>query len=208
MSTISPPPLDDRLPDALPVETAPPPAGFDSSQLILRLFLVSLSMAFGAVLAFYFIMRSRISPWPPPGTPALPRGLWLSTVLIVASSFTMHAAVRAVRQDRQTALRFAALSTLVLALGFLVSQTFNWVLAVAAKMPPGLNMFAITFYLLTGLHALHIAAGLIPLGIVTVRAFLGRYTSAHSAGVRQCATFWHFVDVVWLVIFAALQLGR
>lgn len=189
------------------MEAAPSP-GLASGPLIMRLFLVSLSMAFGAVLMFYFVMRARAPIWPPPGTPALPLGLWLSTTIILASSVTMHVAVRGARRDRQTMLCAAMLATLLLAVAFLVSQTVNWLLAVAAKMPPGASMFAITFYLLTGLHALHIAAGLVPLSVVTVRAFRGRYSPASSAGVALCATFWHFVDVIWVIIFSVLQLSQ
>ena len=77
---------------------------------------------------------------------------------------------------------------------------------------------AVCFYLLTGAHGLHIIAGLVPLHIVLFRAFLGRYTAPKSAsgdaspprapdGVRDCARFWHFLAIVWLVMFAVLKLG-
>ena len=179
----------------------------DTGRLIMGLFLASLGMGFGALLVFYFILRARAAVWPPPGTPRLPTALWLSTVLILASSGTMQAAVRSIRHGRQAAFRTAVVATILLALGFVASQIVNWGLAVAARMPPDLNMFSITFYLLTGLHGLHVLGGLVPLTIVAARSFRGRYTPENHLGVRFCAWYWHFVDVIWLVVFASLLLA-
>lgn len=190
-----------------PAPDGQPPADHrivDAGRLIMGLFLASLAMGLGAILVFYFVMRAQAEVWPPPGTPRLPTALWLSTALIIASSGTMHWAIHSVRRDRQRTLRFALLATLLLALGFVASQILNWLLAIAARMPPGLNMFAVTFYLLTGLHGLHVVGGLVPLGIVTARSYAGRYTRDDHRGVTYCAWYWHFVDVVWLIMFAAL----
>ena len=192
---------------AEPTTPAEHAARVSAERIIMPLFLASLSMGFAVVLLLYFIMRARAPAWPPPGTPPLPAGLWLSTAFIVCSSLTMHWALRSARAGRPVALRAATLATLLLAVGFLASQTVNWLLALAAKMPPGLNMYALTFYLLTGLHAAHVTAGLVPLTWVTVKSFRGRYTPATSSGVRLCAVFWHFVDVVWLILFGTLMLA-
>lgn len=170
----------------------------------MALFLASLAMGLGAVIVFYIIMWQRAPVWPPPGTPSLPRGLWLSTALLLAASGTLHAALRSVRRNQRFALRTWLAFTLVLAIGFLVSQIASWGVAVAAHMPPGLNMFAITFYLLTGLHGLHIIGGLVPLLIVNVRASRGRYSPTDHAGLTYCALYWHFLDIVWLVMFGLL----
>jgi cytochrome c oxidase subunit 3 len=176
--------------------------------LIMVLLLASLAMGLGALLVFYFTMRSRAEVWPPPGSPPLPRGLWLSTALLLASSGTMHAAWRGIRRGQLGTLRGMMIATTVLAIAFLVNQVVNWGVAVAAHLPPGLNMYAITFYLLTGLHGLHVLGGLVPLGLVTGRALARRYTAANCAGVGYCALYWHFVDGVWLVLFGALVIGQ
>jgi len=183
------------------------PAGLSAGRLIMLLFLASLGMGFAAVLVFYFVMRSRATAWPPPGTPPLPAGLWLSTVLLIGTSASLLVARHSLRQERAPAAARALLIALLAGLAFLFSQIANWWLAWAANLPPGRNMFSITFYLLTGLHAAHIIGGLVPLAVVTARALRGRYSAAHHAGVTYCAMYWHFLDAVWLVIFAALLLS-
>lgn len=175
--------------------------------LIMGLFLASLGMGFGALVAAFFIFRAQAEVWPPPGTPALPPYLWISTGTILASSVTVQMALRAVRRSELTASRWWLLATLLLALVFLGSQAYNWHLAVGRDLPPNRNIFAVLFYLLTGLHAAHIAGGLVPLLIVNVKAHLGRYTAANHAGLRYCAMYWHFVDVVWVVLFGLLMWG-
>lgn len=193
--------------------------------LIVGLLLGSLGMGFGAVIALYFALRARTDVWPPPGAPHLPTGLWLSTALVLAASGTMFAAVRAARTGQAAGLRAALAGTLLLALAFLVSQVVNWGVGFAARLPaattapvpeglppgaapPSARLYAVLFYLLTGLHAVHIVGGLVPLGIVLRRALRGTYTPARHGGVRLCALYWHFVAVVWLVVFGVLWLTQ
>ena len=67
-------------------------------------------------------------------------------------------------------------------------------------------MFYFLFYFLTGLHAAHVIGGMVALAIVTANAFRGRYTATRAAGVGHCAAYWHFLDVVWLVMVAVIAL--
>jgi cytochrome c oxidase subunit 3 len=166
--------------------------------------LASLGMGFGALLVFYLIMGMRAAQWPPAGTPELPDALWISTFVLLASSGTMHWALRSVKRGRQRSVCIALSGTALLAVAFLASQTANWFVLAALNMPASLNMFAACFYLLTGLHGLHVLGGLVPLGITLVKAFRRRYTADSHAGLRYCAVFWHFLDVTWIVMFAAL----
>ncbi|RPJ46772.1 MAG: heme-copper oxidase subunit III, partial [Candidatus Latescibacterota bacterium] len=75
----------------------------------------------------------------------------------------------------------------------------------AADAPSGL--FGFTFYMLTGLHAAHVIGGLGALALTAARAGQGRYTPESRAGVDACAVYWHFLDVVWIVLFAVLWIG-
>ncbi len=195
--------------DATPLSAIPvPEPGLGAGWMLMGLLIASLGMGLAALLVFYFVMWARADTWPPPGTPTLPWGLWLSTAVILASSVTIQWAVYAARRDRQRALRTATLSSLLLAFGFVGSQIWSWLLAYAAQMPPDLNMYAVTFYLLTGLHGLHVVGGLAPLLIVTTKAFRGRYGPQNHAGVDYVAAYWHFVDVVWLAMFVSLLVGQ
>ncbi len=176
----------------------------------MRLFLLSLGVLFGASVIGYVAIRV-LAIGHALELPGLPPGLWLSTLLLVVSSVTMQMGLAAVRQGRPRRLRQALTATAVLGLGFLVVQTACW-LAWAAPMQEALGaterMFLLkAFYVLTGLHALHVIGGLVPLTVVTSRAWAGRYTSQNHDGVVYTAMYWHFLDAVWLVLFATLMIG-
>lgn len=170
-------------------------------------FLASLTVLFLASLVGYVVVRVRADVWPPPGSAPLPPGLWVSTAVILACSAAAHAAVAGIRKGNQIRLLVGLLATAALGVAFLMLQAFNWVQLTAADVRPDRDLYGFTFYMLTGLHAAHVIGGLIPLGITLVKAYLGKYTWASYAGVQRVAAYWHFLDVVWLVLFAVLLIG-
>ncbi len=170
----------------------------------MRVFLGSLAVLFVASILGYALTRSRAATWPPPGVPDLPSGLWFSTAVIVACSGTIHMALRAVRMGERSACSRWLGATLGLGLLFLGAQAVNWFGLVAAEFTPKTNLYAFLFYMLTGLHAAHVVGGLVPLGIVTGKSLAGRYGSGWHPGVTYMAMYWHFLDVVWLVLFMVL----
>ncbi|MGD1148674.1 MAG: heme-copper oxidase subunit III [Thermoanaerobaculaceae bacterium] len=184
---------------------APAPIGV--GLLGMKLLILALSMLFVSSIIGYLVIRSRAAAWPPPGMPQLPSALWVSTLIIVISSFTVQAAVRATRGDRQAALRTGMLLTTLLGVAFLVSQTLNWFALVAANLTARTNLYGFTFYMLTGLHAAHVVGGLIPLAVVTARAWAGRYSAAAHAGVAYTAVYWHFLTAVWVIMFGILVIA-
>jgi cytochrome c oxidase subunit 3 len=183
------------------------PAPIDAGRLGMKILVLALSMLFGASILGYLVIRSRAPAWPPPGMPRLPGTLWISTLIIVVSSVTMQWAVRTARADRPRRLRAAMLATTVLAVAFLVSQTLNWFTLAAGSLTAATNLYGFTFYVLTGLHAAHVIGGVIPLAVVTSRSWQGRYSATFHPGVEYCAIYWHFLAVVWLVMFALLELA-
>jgi cytochrome c oxidase subunit III len=196
MTTPAVPPRDSRS------APAPLPLG----RLGMRLLLLALGMLFAATLTGYLAIRGEAQMWPPPGVPRLPATLWISTLLIVLSSVTVRWAVRSIRRGEQAPLRLGLLLTLLLGVAFLVSQSVNWFSLVAAHFTVRTNLYGFLFYLLTGLHAAHVLGGLAPLGFVTVRAWRGGYTADVHVGVEYVASYWHFLDGVWVVLFAVLTL--
>src|SRR5262245_31376551 len=188
---------------------------FLAGQVGMKIFLVSLGMLFGATLIGFIVMRARLGSldqWPT-DLPPLPRGLWLSTLTLLVSSATMQWAVRGVRAGNTGQLRLGMVATLTLACVFLAIQSecwLTWMHTVTARWGESAEYrFALTsFYILTVLHALHVIGGLIPMVIVTRNAFRGGvYTSSFYPGVQYCAMYWHFLDAVWLVLFATLMIG-
>ncbi len=185
------------------------PGSISMGTLGMILFLMALTMLFGSTIFGYLYLRSQFDTWPPPQSPPLPGGLWLSTVLILATSVTIQWALHSVRWERPRALRIALVATGILGVLFLVSQAVNWYPLMQVVLPPGHKalVFTSTFYMLTGTHALHVIGGLIVLAVVTFKAYRGAYSSAYHPGVRYSAMYWHFLDAVWLIMFALLYLS-
>ncbi len=186
-------------------------AQFSAGTLGLWFFLAALAVLFASTVLGYWVLRLSAGRDATIGLPALPNGLWFSTVILLASSGTMHWAILSIRNDRARQLQLGLLTTTVLGVLFLALQTRCWVLwaaPLAAALSESQTRFILTgFYVLTGTHALHVIGGLIPLTIVTLRAAHGRYSPSYYPGVRYCAMYWHFLDLVWLVLFATLLLG-
>ena len=169
--------------------------------------LISLSILFVSSMLGYAYVRWHAAEWPPPGMPALPKTLWLSTAIILGCSFSIHRAVVTIRRDDQKGMQRSLAITFVLGCLFLLMQIFNYLSLAAMNLTAKTNLYGFTFYMMTFLHAVHVIGGLIPLGIVTRRAHLGRYSSFFHPGIRYQAMYWHFLDLIWVVIFLVLMLG-
>lgn len=174
------------------------------------LFLIMLAMLFGATILGYLVVRVNadpMEPFVPDDAPALPHLLLVSTVALLVSSYTMHRTVRAVRRGVQSAAARMAAATLLLAIAFLLLQAWAWLDLWRQNVRIDDGLYAWTFYVLTALHALHVIGGLVPLCVVCWRAARGRYSPQHPEGVMYCAMYWHFLDAVWLLLYATLWLG-
>ncbi len=176
-------------------------------QLGMLLFLTSLAILFVASLAAYWITRTNHVQWNQIEV-GLPWGLPLSTLCIASVSGGLEWARRAVSRNQQTNLQRGLWIAFAAAAGFLVTQVFNWrdvhQLNVEAHSR-ALSMF--TFYMLTGLHALHVLGGFVPLSLVLYRAKQREYSSSRYEGVKLCTQYWHFLGVVWLILLVALVLA-
>jgi cytochrome c oxidase subunit 3 len=170
----------------------------------MRLFLLSLSVLFAASIVGILVIRMRAAVWPPEGAPPVPAGLWLSTLLILASSATMGLAQKSAAREQLAGSFRYLLATDFLALLFLVNQTANWARMLAVPLATKAGLFVFAFLLLTGLHALHVLGGLGALALTTARA---RKRSLTGGMLAATATYWHFLTVVWLVLFAVLELA-
>ena len=189
-----------------------PIARFLAGRFGVGLFLISLGMLFAAMLFGFLVIRIQNHDAWPNDLPGLPSLLWVSTVILMLSSVTMQGAVRAARGGQRSRLRTHMTLTLILALSFLALQSLcwhAWFSVVTERWNESAEYrFALTnFYILTGLHALHVVGGLVPISLVTRRALGRGYTPDDCAGVTYCAMYWHCLDVVWLILFATLLIG-
>ncbi len=177
----------------------------------MRLFLLSLGVLFGAAVIGYVSIRV-LAVHAPLDLPPLPGGLWFSTLLMVGSSVSIQHAVTAARHGRPGALRMGLSVTVALGVGFLFVQAICWAAwagPMRASLAQSEQRFLLTaFYVLTGMHALHVVGGLVPLAVITARAWAEPLTATDRPGVIYTAMYWHFLDGVWLVLFVTLLIGQ
>jgi cytochrome c oxidase subunit III len=183
---------------------APSPAHHDARLFGLATFLVADGMTFAGFFAAYLTFRA-VNPLPEGSIYELELVLpTINTVLLVISSFTFHRAGKECRANRLAAARNWLLLTGALGVAFLAGQMVEYF-----SLPFGLtdNLFASTFYALTGFHGLHVTLGAICIGIVALQTRPGGPISAESHfGLEAAELYWHFVDGIWVVLYGLLYL--
>ena len=181
------------------------PGGISTRDLAFFFLLTAIGALFVAFLAMWLYFRRTAPEWPPPGVPRAPDGLWGSTALLGAGSLALVRAVGARRAARSQALRRWLVAAWGLGVAFLVAQAWLWRGLLAA----GLDVrgpFGMLFYSLTGLHALHALAGVVYLGRVALVDGVRSLDRGGRSSVEYCAAYWHFLGVLWLILFGALYL--
>ena len=140
----------------------------------------------------------------------LPSVFYVSSIIILISSFTMQMAIRAVKKDDLAQVKTFLLITLGLGLAFVFSQFLGWNELVkndvyfADKLTPSGSFF----YVITGLHLAHLAFGLLGLIITGSKSIRERYSSQNYLGISLCAIYWHFLGGLWIYLFVFLALNH
>jgi cytochrome c oxidase subunit 3 len=166
--------------------------------------LASELMFFSGLFAAYFTLRGVNDVWPPDDVELATARTAVATVFLLASSGTMHLAVVAAdRQDRRGAMRWLGVTA---ALGALFLANLVWEYA-EAPFQIDSHAYGSIFYLMTGFHGLHVLGGLVLMGAIIV-AIAGGSRAPARRTVDVCSYYWHFVDVVWVAMFATIYLIR
>jgi cytochrome c oxidase subunit III len=169
------------------------------------LFLASEVLFFGGLFGAYFALRASTEPWPPNGVELEMPLAAVATVILVVSSFTFQVGVRAAERGHRDRLRRWSLLTLLLGVAFLGMQWWDWShLAFSVSS----HAYGTMFFAMTGFHGLHVAGGLALLLVILGRDAQGAYRDGTVAGPEAVAYYWHFVDAVWLALFATLFVLR
>jgi cytochrome c oxidase subunit 3 len=196
-------PISARSGSALP---RPADQAKDNLAFGFPVFLFSESIIFLSFFVTYSLLRLQATAWFPPGVNGLDIPLAaINTVILISSSLVIHRACKALNRNRLVRFRRLWLLTIALGIGFLFGQAFEW-----SRMPFGLDegLAGSSFYLLTGFHGLHVFTGVVLMLLMYLRSLqAGNYARGHQ-GVEAVALFWHFVDGIWLVLFALLYLWR
>lgn len=172
-----------------------------TAKVALGVFLSVVGVVFALFASAYF-MRMEYSDWQPP---PLPRILWLYTFVLVLASAAFSCAVRAIHENRIAMVRLALSASAFGTLVFLAGQITAWRELSAGGYFLDSNPANGFFYLMTGVHGLHIIGGLIALGRIMARGWnLDADQKQLALGIGLCATYWHFLLLVWLAVFALL----
>jgi cytochrome c oxidase subunit 3 len=184
-----------------------PPAANRSSRveaplLGMLLFIISEVMIFGAFFTAYFFIRiAEGESWPAPGTTLPVPVAFVNTLILVSSSFTLHWAEQSIKRGNRFGLKAGMLTTFLLGCTFLFIQINEYA---NLGFAPQDHAQQTIFYSLTGLHGAHVFIGLLILLSVTVRAFRGHYSPESHRGVEVPGIYWHFVDIMWIVVFTTV----
>ncbi|MGH2346130.1 MAG: cytochrome c oxidase subunit 3 [Chloroflexota bacterium] len=185
--------------------------GVSNGVLGIMCFLTSEMALFGSLIFMYLYTRRAAPVWPPliPGTHTFfERFDWrlptVNTIVLLSSGVTMHFAYQALRRGDTRRMLFLLIVTIVLGVGFLSGQAYEYLHVVDVRFSS--DTYGSTFFLLTGLHGIHVTGGVIFLLVVLIGTLRGKYTQQNDMVVHASTLYWHFVDAVWVVLFALFYL--
>jgi cytochrome c oxidase subunit III len=173
------------------------------------LFLVSDCVLFSSFIFAYLYMRNSGQGWPPPGIQHLDVAFAaLNSVVLFGSGATMHYALENWKHNHFNRYALFMLATIVLGVGFLAGQGFEYHhLIVDEKVTwAGSGIFGASFFTLTGMHGFHVSVGVVYLVILFLQSIHGIYTKDKYFGLTAGTLYWHFVDVIWVVLFSIFYL--
>ncbi len=169
-------------------------------------FLLSESVIFFSFFAGYIIYKTTALDWLPPGVTGLEiQEPAINTVVLVSSSFVIYIAERYLHVKNLWGFRCFWLLTMVMGSYFLYGQAVEW-RSLSFGFTDGL--FGGTFYLLTGFHGLHVLTGVLLQGLMLGRSFIPSNYDRGEFGVAATSLFWHFVDVIWIILFVLIYVWQ
>jgi cytochrome c oxidase subunit III len=180
------------------------PLGMNPLKFATWLFIVSIIMVFAALTSAYIVKRSE-GNWL---EFELPTMFWYNTIVLLLSSVAMHYSYLQAKKDNFLQLKIGIVITTLLGIAFLVLQFYAWIALVDIKVFLVGNTAGSFVYIISGLHGLHIVAGIIFLLIVFFMVFKDKIHSKSMLWIEICTTFWHFLDGLWLYLFFFLILNR
>lgn len=182
------------------------PGTYEHSRSVNRLgmliFIMSEAVLFANLIAGYLYLRFSQPQWPPEGTPHLDLVFpAINTVILIASGLPMHWAHKAAEKGNRQHLNYGLALTILLGGIFIAGQGWEYL---HAGFAPSTNIFGSTFFTLTGFHGAHVIVGLTFLVVTFILALRGRFSAERHFPIEAAALYWHFVDAVWVVLFAVL----
>ena len=180
--------------------------GLDSRKMAFWAFIGSECLLFGSLISTYLVYKGRSVVGPYPHDILNIPFTSVSTFDLLMSSLMMVLALAAVQRGDLKWAKVWLVATALLGILFLSGQVYEFTSFVHEGLTLQTNLFGATFFVLTGTHGAHVTVGVIWLLTLWVRALQGKLTSANALTVEICGLYWHFVDVIWIVIFTVVYL--
>lgn len=178
-------------------------------------FLLSEVMFFSSLIGAYIILRfAHPEQWAEPNVVLNVPLTGFNTFMLICSSVTMVKAFAAIEHGDQAGLRKWLIATIILGASFVGIQVFEYIKLAHEGFVPmaasyaaeGGPLYGSTFYTMTGFHGAHVTLGVVALIFTTIKAFRGKYSATDYGGVEIMGLYWHFVDLVWIILFTIVYL--
>ena len=206
-TTMSPTGTDHQTPTGAAAEAPPVPAtGVMNAKLGMWLFLASDCLFFGAFIATYLLYRDRSAVGPSPKDVFDIPFTSATSFILLMSSLTMVLSLAAIQRGDLRRLKIWLPATALLGATFIAGQVFEFTEFSRQGLDLSTNLFGSSFFVLTGFHGAHVAIGIIWLLSLWGLAVQGRLPIRDAERVEVAGLYWHFVDVVWIVIFTVVYL--
>lgn len=181
--------------------------GIDTRKLGMWLFLASEIMFFTGLIGSYIVLRfANLNSWPDPSTVLNIPLTGINTFILICSSATLVLGLASIQRGYKEGLQVGLFLTVLLGSLFLGIQVVEYRELIHEGFTISSSMFGACFFTLTGFHGAHVFAGVVWLIVVLIRSFLGYFTPEEYAGVEIAGLYWHFVDLVWIILFTILYL--
>ena len=169
------------------------------------LFICSEVMLFGCLFAGYFYVRNQAEVWPPEGVHQLAAGLGgVLTAILIISGIVGHAGVVGLKSGNRKLFLTGVGLAIILGTIFIAGQAYEWFNLMDEGLNAGSTTYGSTFFIMTGFHGAHVIAGLLMLALAWTRGYWRDFTPARHLYVDASMLYWHFVDVVWVFLYAIL----
>jgi heme/copper-type cytochrome/quinol oxidase subunit 3 len=180
--------------------------GLDNRKLGMWTFLGSECLFFGALISTYLLYRGRSVQGPYPHQVYDIPYTSVSSFVLLMSSLTMVLALNAIQRGDHRRLRAWLLATALLGITFVGGQVFEFTVFVREGLTLSRNLFGSSFFVLTGFHGAHVTVGILMLLSLFGMSLAGRLPTEKALRVELIGLYWHFVDIVWIVIFTVVYL--
>ena len=180
--------------------------GLSNEKLAMWAFLGSECLLFGALISTYFLYRGRSQTGPYPDDVYDIPYTSVSSFVLLMSSLTMVLALAAIQRGDHRRVRVWLLATALLGASFIAGQVYEFTSFIREGLTLKTNLFGSSFFVLTGFHGAHVTLGIVMLLSLWAMSMRGKLPQSKAETVEIAGLYWHFVDVVWIVIFTVIYL--